>query len=134
MRITLRDIHKHYGTLRANDGINMEIFEGSIHGILGENGAGKTTTIKMIAGILEPTEGSITICGKNLAEDPTGAKQVTGFFPDRGFLYEKLSGIETEPEPDLITEIIEESHPAPEPADASEEEPAADAKPVGAEG
>ena len=92
--ITLTHLTKRYGSLTAVSNLSLEVRRGEIFGFLGPNGAGKTTTIKMIAGILEPTEGSITICGKNLAEDPVGAKQVTGFIPDRGFLYEKLSGIE----------------------------------------
>ena len=92
--ITLTHLTKRFGSLTAVSNLSLDVRRGEIFGFLGPNGAGKTTTIKMIAGILEPTEGSITICGKNLAEDPTGAKQVTGFIPDRGFLYEKLSGIE----------------------------------------
>ena len=92
--ITLTHLTKRFGSLTAVSNLSLEVRRGEIFGFLGPNGAGKTTTIKMIAGILEPTEGSITICGKNLAEDPAGAKQVTGFIPDQGFLYEKLSGIE----------------------------------------
>jgi ABC-2 type transport system ATP-binding protein len=92
--ITLTHLTKRFGSLTAVSNLSLEVRRGEIFGFLGPNGAGKTTTIKMIAGILEPTEGSITICGKNLAEDPASAKQVTGFIPDRGFLYEKLSGIE----------------------------------------
>ncbi|NVM56965.1 MAG: ABC transporter ATP-binding protein [Desulfobacterales bacterium] len=92
--ISLIHLTKLFGRLTAVDDLSLEIPAGEIFGFLGPNGAGKTTTIKMIAGILEPTEGSIIIDGKNLAEDPVGAKQVTGFIPDRSFLYEKLSGIE----------------------------------------
>ncbi|MBW1739863.1 MAG: ABC transporter ATP-binding protein [Deltaproteobacteria bacterium] len=92
--ISLIHLTKRFGRLTAVDNVNLEIPAGEIFGFLGPNGAGKTTTIKMIAGILEPTEGTIVIDGKNLAEDPVGAKQVTGFIPDRAFLYEKLSGIE----------------------------------------
>lgn len=92
--ITLTRLTKRFGRLTAVSNLSLALRPGEIFGFLGPNGAGKTTTIKMIAGILEPTEGSIIICGKNLAEDPAGVKQVTGFIPDRGFLYEKLSGIE----------------------------------------
>ena len=92
--ISLIHLTKRFGRLTAVNDVSLEIPAGEIFGFLGPNGAGKTTTIKMMAGILEPTEGTVIIDGKNLAEDPVGAKQVTGFIPDRGFLYEKLSGIE----------------------------------------
>lgn len=92
--IRLIHLTKRFGSFTAVNDISLEVSPGEIFGFLGPNGAGKTTTIKMIAGILEPTEGSIVIDGKNMAEDPVGAKQVTGLIPDRSFLYEKLSGIE----------------------------------------
>ena len=92
--ISLIHLTKRFGSLLAVNDLSLEIPAGEIFGFLGPNGAGKTTTIKMMAGILEPTAGTIIIDGNDLAIDPVGAKQVTGFIPDRGFLYEKLSGIE----------------------------------------
>ena len=92
--ISLIHLTKRFGRLTAVNDLNLEIPKGEIFGFLGPNGAGKTTTIRMMAGILKPTGGTVIIDGKNLAEDPVGAKQVTGFIPDRSFLYEKLSGIE----------------------------------------
>jgi simple sugar transport system ATP-binding protein len=64
MRITLHDIHKHYGKVRANDGISIEINSGTIHGILGENGAGKSTLMKVLAGYVTLTSGRILIDGE----------------------------------------------------------------------
>jgi simple sugar transport system ATP-binding protein len=64
MRITLRDIRKQYGKVNANDGIDMEIAEGSIHGILGENGAGKSTLMKVLAGYTGKTSGAILLNGR----------------------------------------------------------------------
>jgi ABC-2 type transport system ATP-binding protein len=92
--ISLIHLTKRFGRLTAVNDVTLEIPAGEIFGFLGPNGAGKTTTIKMIAGILQPTEGTIIIDGKDLADDPVGAKQVTGFIPDRAFLYEKLTGVE----------------------------------------
>jgi ABC-2 type transport system ATP-binding protein len=70
------------------------VAEGEIFGFLGPNGAGKTTTIKMMAGLLQPTAGSIQIHGYDVQKEPLKAKAVTGFIPDRPFLYEKLTAVE----------------------------------------
>jgi len=64
MGITLRDIHKRYGTVHANNGITLHVTEGSIHGILGENGAGKSTLMKIMAGYVRKTGGTIFLDGK----------------------------------------------------------------------
>jgi ABC-type uncharacterized transport system ATPase subunit len=64
MRIALRDIRKHYGKVKANDGIDLEIAEGSIHGILGENGAGKSTLMKVLAGYTVKSAGAILLDGR----------------------------------------------------------------------
>ena len=52
MNVELRDIHKSFGSLRANDGISLTFDGGRIYGLLGENGAGKTTLMKMLSGFL----------------------------------------------------------------------------------
>jgi simple sugar transport system ATP-binding protein len=61
MRIALHNIHKYYRDVHANDGIHLEIAEGSIHGILGENGAGKSTLMKILAGYVRKSEGTIAL-------------------------------------------------------------------------
>jgi ABC-2 type transport system ATP-binding protein len=92
--IKLIDLTKVYKGLRAVDSINLKVREGVVFGFLGPNGAGKTTTIKMMAGVLAPTEGQIVINGMDLAREPSEVKQCVGFIPDRPFIYEKLSGLE----------------------------------------
>ena len=92
--IKLIDLTKVYKGLRAVDNINLKVREGVVFGFLGPNGAGKTTTIKMMAGVLAPTEGQIVINGMDLAREPSEVKQCVGFIPDRPFIYEKLSGLE----------------------------------------
>lgn len=92
--IKLINLTKIYRGLKAVDGINLEIQKGHIFGFLGPNGAGKTTTIRMMAGVLSPTEGQIVINDMDLAKDPSGVKQCVGFIPDRPFVYEKLAGKE----------------------------------------
>src|ERR687895_1362820 len=92
--IELRGLTKRYGTFTAVNAIDLTVPRGELFGFLGPNGAGKTTTLRMIAGILEPTAGSVRIAGIDLAREPIAAKAKLGFIPDRPFIYEKLSGIE----------------------------------------
>jgi len=89
--IKLDDVVKRYGGFTAVDGVSLDVEPGEIHGFLGPNGAGKTTTIRMIAGLLKPTSGTITINGHDLSREPEAAKASLGFIPDRPFLYEKLT-------------------------------------------
>lgn len=92
--ITFENLTKTYSGRKAVDNLNLEISRGTIFGFIGPNGAGKTTTIKMMAGVLKPTEGRILINGLDIAKEPSRAKMIIGFIPDRPFLYEKLSGKE----------------------------------------
>ena len=90
--IQIKGLTKKYGTFTAVDAIDLEVPKGQIFGFLGPNGAGKTTTLRMIAGILRPTAGTVKIGGIDIAKEPAAAKAVMGFIPDRPFIYEKLTG------------------------------------------
>lgn len=90
--IRLSNLVKRYGDFTAVASIDLEVPRGELFGFLGPNGAGKTTTLRMIAGILRPTSGSIHIGGIDLTADPIAAKSRLGFIPDRPFIYEKLTG------------------------------------------
>ncbi len=92
--IELREVTKRYRDLTAVNRLSLHVGRGEVFGFLGPNGAGKTTTIKMIAGLMRPTEGSILVGGIDVAVDPMRAKALMGFIPDRPFLYEKLTGEE----------------------------------------
>jgi ABC-2 type transport system ATP-binding protein len=92
--IDLRRLTKRYGSFTAVNGVDLTVPPGELFGFLGPNGAGKTTTLRMIAGILQPTTGTIHIDGIDLARDPIAAKSRLGFIPDRPFIYEKLTGAE----------------------------------------
>ncbi len=92
--IELTGLTKKYGNFTAVDAIDLKVPRGELFGFLGPNGAGKTTTLRMIAGILKPTAGSVRIAGIDLAADPIAAKSQLGFIPDRPFIYEKLTGTE----------------------------------------
>ena len=92
--IELKDLTKTYGTYTAVQRLSLSIGRGEIFGFIGPNGAGKTTTIKMMGGVMAPTEGTITIAGIDMQAEPRKAKRKVGFIPDRPFLYEKLTGLE----------------------------------------
>jgi len=92
--IELTALTKRYGSFTAVDALDLHVPKGELFGFLGPNGAGKTTTLRMIAGILRPTAGSVRISGIDVAADPIAAKRILGFIPDRPFIYEKLTGIE----------------------------------------
>jgi len=92
--IELKNLTKKFGSLAAVNRINLSVSEGEIFGFIGPNGAGKTTTLRMMSGILSPTEGSVTIDGIDMARQPEKAKQRMGYIPDRPFVYEKLTGME----------------------------------------
>ena len=92
--IELTALTKRYGSFTAVDALDLHVPKGELFGFLGPNGAGKTTTLRMIAGILRPTAGSVRISGLDVAADPIAAKRILGFIPDRPFIYEKLTGME----------------------------------------
>jgi ABC-2 type transport system ATP-binding protein len=92
--IRLTNLTKRYGAFTAVDGIDLEVPAGEMFGFIGPNGAGKTTTLRMIAGILKPTGGTVEIGGINLEARPREAKMRMGFIPDRPYVYDKLTGAE----------------------------------------
>jgi ABC-2 type transport system ATP-binding protein len=92
--IRLENITKKYGTFCAVDNVSLHVRAGEIFAFLGVNGAGKTTTIRMMTGILQPTSGQIFIGEHNMHEEPERAKLITGYIPDRPYIYNKLTGRE----------------------------------------
>jgi ABC-2 type transport system ATP-binding protein len=92
--VVLTNLTKKYGAFTAVDGIDLSVPYGQVFGVLGPNGAGKTTTLRMITGLLQPTDGSITVDGHSMADEPVRAKSVTGFIPDRPYVYDKLTAYE----------------------------------------
>lgn len=93
-RLVTRNLKKCYNGIWAVKNLNLELAPGEIFVLLGPNGAGKTTTLKLIAGLLHPTDGSIHIEGTNLQQEPIKAKTVIGYIPDEPFIYDKLTGRE----------------------------------------
>ena len=78
----------------AVEGLDLVIPRGELFALLGPNGAGKTTTLRMVAGLLRPDAGSISICGVDALADPVGAKRITAWLPDEPLLYDKLTPLE----------------------------------------
>jgi ABC-2 type transport system ATP-binding protein len=92
--IRLDHVTKRFGETVAVNDLSLEIPPGQLFAVLGRNGAGKTTTIKMIAGLLRPTAGSVGVCGFDVLRQPLEAKTRIAYVPDQPFLYDKLSGRE----------------------------------------
>ncbi len=92
--LELKNLTKYFSGIPAVDKLNLTVSRGEFFGFLGPNGAGKTTTIKMITGLVNPTEGAIFVNGYNLHSAPRKAKQTIGYIPDQPYLYDKLSGKE----------------------------------------
>lgn len=90
--IQLENLTKQYGDFTALRSLNLTVPRGVLFGLLGPNGAGKTTALRIIAGILQPTSGSVMVGGHDVQRDPERAKSRLGFIPDRPFIYEKLTG------------------------------------------
>src|SRR5262245_7827359 len=70
--VELQGLSKRFGTCVANEGINLRVERGTIHGIVGENGAGKSTAMKMLYGVFRPDAGEILVNGKNCAWSSPG--------------------------------------------------------------
>ncbi len=85
---------KRYGEKVAVNDVSFEVYGGEVFGFLGPNGAGKTTTIKMIAGLLRPTSGQVSVAGHDVNTHPLQAKAASGYVPDTPNLYAKLTGRE----------------------------------------
>ena len=92
--LSLKGLTKNYDGFAAVKNLSLEVRAGELFGFLGPNGAGKTTTIKMISGLLRPTEGTVEVDGHDILTDPLAAKAVLGLVPDSPVLYKKLSGRE----------------------------------------
>lgn len=86
--------HVYEGGLRAVDGIDLTLSEGEIFGLLGPNGAGKTTFIRMLATLLPPSEGSLSVAGCDVVEDPNGVRANLGYVGQRVALDRFLTGRE----------------------------------------
>jgi ABC-2 type transport system ATP-binding protein len=88
--ISVKDLSRKYGALVAVNSVSFEIPRGQIVGLLGHNGAGKTTTLKMLTGYLEPTAGTITIDGLNIADELRAVQSKIGYLSEQSPLYPEM--------------------------------------------
>lgn len=94
--IVLRDVGKDYGTVRAVDGVNLEVGYGELFGLIGHNGAGKSTLFRMMLGLIPVSEGEIHVAGASLRTAAfRAARRRIGYLPENLALYDNLSGLET---------------------------------------
>ena len=84
--LSLLDVVKHYGKVKAVDGVSFEVAAGRITGLLGRNGAGKTTTLRMITGVLHPDRGAVELFGSGVE----AARDRLGYLPEERGLYRKM--------------------------------------------
>jgi len=92
--IEFNEVTRRFGKKTAVDDLNLSIEPGELFALLGPNGAGKTTTIKMLVGLLRPSQGTVSVFGNDLSREPRRAAGCIGYVPDQPFLYNKLSGRE----------------------------------------
>ena len=89
--VETRDLTRRFGPRVAVDHLNLRIRTGELYGFLGPNGAGKSTTLRMLCGILEPSEGGGTVLGLDLARESERIKSVIGYMSQRFSLYDDLT-------------------------------------------
>jgi len=88
------DLTKRFDDFTAVDHLTLTVEPGEILGFLGPNGAGKSTTVKMLTGMLQPTQGTAEIAGHDIIEYPMQVKQRIGYIPESGAMYESLTPAE----------------------------------------
>lgn len=92
--VAIHSLVKRFGTFTAVNGLTLSIPAGCLFALLGPNGAGKTTTIKLIMGLLKPSEGSVTVCGLDAFADSVAVKAQVGYLPDEPVFYDFMRGRE----------------------------------------
>ncbi len=92
--LVISNLSKSFNGIWAVKNLSLELKQGEIFVLLGPNGAGKTTTLKLIAGLLHPDTGQISINGIDIKKEPVKYKSLLGYVPDEPFIYNKLTGRE----------------------------------------
>lgn len=90
--LVIEDLRKTFGEHEAVKGISMTVKEGEIFGLIGPNGAGKTTTLRMICTLLEPTSGTVKVCGHDVRTESNEVRKVISYLPEDAGAYKDLTG------------------------------------------
>lgn len=88
--LEMHNVTRKYGDKVAVNAVDLSIAHGEVVGLLGHNGAGKTTLMKMLTGYLEPTSGSLSVCGIDVLSDRVRAQQQIGYLPEHAPVYEEM--------------------------------------------
>jgi sodium transport system ATP-binding protein len=89
--IEVRDLVKHYGDVKAVDGVSFVCPDGQVTGLLGPNGAGKTTTLRMVCGLIRPMRGTVIVDGHDVKKDPQSVRRSLGVQTDSSGVYPRLT-------------------------------------------
>jgi sodium transport system ATP-binding protein len=92
--IVVTDLKKHFGEVKAVDGVTFAARDGEITGLLGPNGAGKTTTLRMLYTLMQPDSGEVQVDGVDAVRDPQRVRRTLGVLPDARGLYKRLTARE----------------------------------------
>jgi sodium transport system ATP-binding protein len=92
--IEAKDLRKHFGAVKAVDGVSFKARDGEITGLLGPNGAGKTTTLRMLYTLMAPDQGQVLVDGIDVARDAQAVRRLLGVLPDARGLYKRLTARE----------------------------------------
>src|SRR4051794_2214132 len=84
--VDVRSLHVRFGEVEAVAGIDLEAYAGQATALLGRNGAGKSTTMRVLAGVIPPTAGLVTVCGHDIRTETLTVKRLVGYCPDVGGL------------------------------------------------
>lgn len=91
--LEIRGLTKHFDR-PALDGLELSVRAGEFYALLGPNGAGKTTTLRIVAGLLRPDAGTVSVLGIDALSDPVAAKSLIAWVPDEPMIYDKLTPLE----------------------------------------
>lgn len=92
--LVVRGLVKRFGGFTAVNSLDLMVRRGELYALLGPNGAGKTTSLRIVAGLLAPDAGQITVCGVDRLRDPVEAKRLVAWLPDEPMVYDKLTPVE----------------------------------------
>ena len=90
--IVTQDLRKNYGPTVALDGLNLNVREGQVFGLIGPNGSGKTTTLRILSTLIKPSGGSAQVFGVDVLKDPDQVRPMLGYLPEEAGVYKNLTG------------------------------------------